>query len=192
MGLPASKQQYTVIEYLALELDATDKHEFHDGEILAMSGGTYRSSVIAANLIRRLGNALDGTPCGVSDSNSRVLIASLNRYVYPDLLIVCGAPEFDPLDIKQHTIMNPRVVVEVLSPSTEAYDRGEKFNAYRDVPSLEEYILIAQDQANVESWLRQPAGDWTHAAFKTLEAIAKIRCLGIEIPLTDIYARIQL
>ena len=191
MGLPAEKHRYSVDEYLAFEISAVDKHEFHDGEILAMSGGTYEASLIAVNFVREASNFLKGKPCRVLESNLRVRIARLNRYLYPDALIHCGPPEFDPLDTKRHTILNPRVVIEVLSPSTQAYDRGEKFAAYREIPSIEEHILISQDHPNVESRLRQPIGDWSAISFNGIEAVAKVRCLGIEIPLAEIYAGVE-
>ena len=191
MGLPAEKHRHTIDEYLTLELSATDKHEFHDGEILAMSGGSYEASLIACNFIGELSTALKGKPCHVLESNLRVRIAEDNRYVYPDSMIICGAPEFDPLDNKRHTILNPRVIVEVLSPSTEAYDRGDKFDSYRAIPSLEEYLMISQDRANVESWLRQPSGDWSVLSITDIGAVAKVRCLGIEIALADIYSGVE-
>ena len=191
MDLPASNYRYTVDEYLARELAATERHEFHDGEILAMSGGSMEASLITANFIRRAGNALDGKPCRVFESNLRVRIASQNRYVYPDSLIICGTVEFDPLDSKRHTILNPKVIIEVLSPSTEAYDRGDKFASYREIRTLEEYVMISQHRANVESWLRQPDGDWSIVCYTEIEATAKIRSLQIEMPMMQIYAGVE-
>ena len=191
MGLPVEKHRYTTEEYLAKELSATEKHEFQDGEILAMSGGSYEASLIACNFIGELNTALKGKPGRVLESNVRVRIARDNRYVYPDSMIICGSPEFDPLDNKRHTVLNPRVIIEVLSPSTEAYDRGDKFDSYRAIPSLEEYVMISQDRANMESWLRQPSGDWSIISTKGLEAVAKVRCLGIELSMADIYAGVE-
>lgn len=191
MGVPVRKHRYSVEEYLELERDADVRHEYDEGEILAMSGGSLEQSIIAANVIREAGNALKGKPCRVADSNLRVRIARRNRYLYPDALIFCGPPQFDPQDVKRHTILNPRVVVEVLSPSTEAYDRGDKFAQYRLIDSFEEYVLISQDKPNVESWLRQPDGAWSIAIHAALDGVAAIRCLGVDIPMAEIYAGVE-
>jgi Uma2 family endonuclease len=117
----------------------------------------------------------------------RVRLAFDNRYVYPDLTVVCGEPEFDPLDEKQTTIINPRLVVEVLSGSTEAYDRGVKFAAYRELKSFQEYVLISQDQPLVETFLRQADGTWVLAAARGLEGSMTLRSLQIVVPLAEIY-----
>lgn len=191
MGLPAKKHVYSIAEYLELERTSEVRHEFDNGEILAMSGGSLEQSVISANVIRELGNFLKGKPCRVADSNLRVRIPHEPRYMYPDALVFCGAAEFDAQDEKRHTIVNPRVIVEVLSPSTEAYDRGDKFADYRQIQSFEEYLLISQDKPNVESWLRQPDGAWSIVNYVGLESRAKVRCLGIEIPMSEIYAGVE-
>ncbi len=191
MGVPVEKRRYSIAEYLELERTADVRHEYQDGEILAMSGGSLEQSLITANLIREAGNALKGKPCRVADSNLRVRIPGKGRYMYLDALVFCGPAQFDPQDDKRHTILNPRVSVEVLSPSTEAYDRGDKFTQYRDIESFEEYVLISQDRPNVESWLRQPDGAWSIATHTTLDATAKIRSLGVEISMTEIYAGVE-
>ena len=113
------------------------------------------------------------------------------RYVYPDALVFCGPPQFDPDDVKRHTILNPRVIIEVLSPSTEAYDRGDKFAQYREIDGFEEYILIAQDRPHVESILRQPDGAWSFQTFTGLASAARVRCLGLEIAMSEIYAGVE-
>jgi Uma2 family endonuclease len=191
MGLPAQTRRYTIAEYLDLERKADGRHEYHDGEILAMSGGSLEQSLITANIVGELRNALKGKPCRVAESNLRVRIARQGRYVYPDALVFCGAPKFDPEDDQRHTLINPRVIIEVLSPSTEAYDRGDKFTQYRQIEAFEEYILISQDRPNVESWLRQPDGAWSIQNYASLDSSGKVRCLGIEIPMAEIYAGIE-
>ena len=138
MTMPAEKHRYTIAEYFALEEHATDRHEYHDGEILAMSGGTYRHSRINTNLLVAFGTRLRNSPCEPLDSNMRIRILGRASYVYPDISIVCGGPEFDVDDPNQTTITNPRIVVEVLSDSTERFDRGRKFDLYRQAPSLQE------------------------------------------------------
>src|SRR4051812_38328840 len=166
MSMPAVKRRYSIAEYLEFEEKAEIRHEFHDGEILAMSGGTYRHSRINTNSMIALGNLLKGNPCHPLDSNMRVRIPSLMSYVYPDISVVCEEPQFDADDPKMTTIINPRVVIEVLSESTEAYDRGTKFDLYRQLPSLEEYVLISQQTPLVETYQRQPKGAWLLNAWK--------------------------
>src|SRR5947209_11432354 len=122
MGLPVEKKRLTIDDYLRRERDSLDKHEFHDGEMLAMPGGTYEHSLIIANVTREMGNALKGTPCRVVQSNLRVRIAHKPLYVYPDVSVICGQPQFDPQDNARQTVTNPRVIIEVLSPTTEACD----------------------------------------------------------------------
>ena len=160
MEMPVEKHHYTIAEYLDLEEKSVGKNEFHDGEILAMAGGSYSHSLVAMNLIGELRNRLRGSPCRPLESNMRVRIGKRLNYVYPDSSIVCGKPQFDPDDRKQTTIINPRVIFEVLSESTELYDRREKFALYRDVESMEEYVLISQSKALIEVFSRQKDGAW--------------------------------
>jgi Uma2 family endonuclease len=144
-----------------MELDADERHEYNDGEILAMAGGSDSHSFIIVNITAELRGALKGKPFSVGEGNLRVRNAHRPRYVYPDASVSCGDPQYDPDDTRRHTILNPRVIVEVLSPTTEAYDRGDKFEYYRGIASLEEYILIAQDRASGQTFLRQPDGTWS-------------------------------
>lgn len=171
-----------------MEEKAADRHEYHDGELRMMSGGTYSHSIINANLIRSLGNRLEGAPCRVFESNMRLRIGTREKFVYSDAGVVCGGPMFDPADENRTTILNPRVVMEVLSDSTESYDRGEKFIFYREIGSLEEYVLVSQHVPRVETFTRQPDGSWKiERAVQGLDASARITCLQIEIPLSEIY-----
>lgn len=191
MALPATKARVSPQEYLRLEEAAEIKHEYHAGEVLAMSGGSYRHSRITANAIRELGGLLKGSPCFVLESNMRLRLASVDRYVYPDLSVVCGKPQFDPLDENQTTIINPKVIIEVLSASTAAYDRGDKFEAYQSLKSFEEYILIFQDRPRIETFTRQSGSTWLMDAVAGIDAAAKIRSLQIDLPLAEIYAGID-
>jgi Uma2 family endonuclease len=191
MGTPVQNRRYTIAEYLKLERDAQEKHEFHEGEILAKPAESLEHSLISANITGEAGNALKRKTCRVANSNLRVRIPRMGRYVYPDALVFCGPPQFDPDDTQRHTIVNPRVIIEVLSTSTEAYDRGDKFALYREIDSFEEYILISQDRPNVESWLRQSDRAWSILNVTGLESTAGIRCLGIQIPLAEIYAGVD-
>jgi Uma2 family endonuclease len=156
-----------------------------------MSGGTYEHSLVIMNLGAAIHSRLRGHRCRALDSNMRVAISSAGRYVYPDLSILCEAPRFDPEDPKHTTIMNPRVILEILSDSTEAYDRGAKFEAYRAVESLEEYVLVAQRKAYVESYLRQSDGTWSLATYEGVENVMRLRSLNIEISLRDVYDGVE-
>jgi Uma2 family endonuclease len=206
MAVPAQKvaRRMTIEEYLRLEETSEVKHEFHDGHVLeateeaiglrhnrATAGGV----VIHGRLTRNLTVALAGRvkpPCEAFDSNMRVAVDDAGRFVYPDATVVCGNVEFHRLDHKRTTIINPRVICEVLSDSTESYDRGEKFERYRQIESLEEYLLLAQDRPAVEGYLRQPDGSWNLLAWQGMEAIARLRCLKLELPIAELYAGVEL
>ena len=159
MTMPAEKTRFTVAEYLAREEVAQERHEFWDGEILAMSGGTHRHGLVTSNIHIALGMRLRGKPCRPLESSNRVRTTA-GSYVYPDTSVVCGKPIFDPNDPKQTTITNPSVVVEVLSPSTESYDRGKKFDAYQAIETLKEYVLIDPAQPSIQTFNRQADGSW--------------------------------
>lgn len=191
MGLPVETQRYTVEEYLRMEEKAAERHEFHDGEILAMSGGTYRHSRIIANSIYLLGDRLRTTGCAPLESKMRVRIAGSRTYLYPDISVACGTPQFDEDDRNSTTIINPRVVVEVLSDGTELYDRGRKFDLYRRVPSLEEYVLISQHTSLVQTFFRQNNGGWLFNAWEGKGKAVTLRSLAVSLPLDDIYYNVQ-
>lgn len=148
----------TEAEYLAFERASPEKHEYAEGELFAMSGGTGDHAAIAANLIRELGNAVFGRGCRVHTSDMRVKLPGTPRYVYPDISVVCSKPEYT--DEAKDTLTNPQVVVEVLSESTEAYDRGEKFAAYQTIDSLAHYVIASQTKPRLEVFTRQDGGGW--------------------------------
>jgi Uma2 family endonuclease len=183
--------QFTVEEYLRLERDATEKHEYRDGEIIAMSGGTVKHSLLTANVGGALWTRLRGSPCRVYDSNLRVRINRKRLYSYPDLTVICERPAIDPDDSSGETITNPRVVVEVLSASTETYNRTKKFDRYRELDSFREYILVAQDAARVETFFKQADGSWALDVVTGLDATIKLRGIEISLPLAEIYAGIE-
>jgi Uma2 family endonuclease len=180
MTLPAAKHRHTVEEYLRLERDALDKHEFHDGEILAMSGGTARHSLICMNFGAALNARLKGKPCRVYDSNLRVR-ATIDRYVYADNTVICGPVEYDLADPYIETVTNPKVIVEVLSPSTERYDRTTKFDLYRKVAAMEEYVLIYQSEPRIEVFARKPDGTWSVDVAAGMSAVAKLRSINVDL-----------
>lgn len=189
--MPLEQRRYTVAEYLALEEKAARKSEFHDGEILAMSGGTFESSQIMLNLYGVLFARLRGRPCRALESNMRVRVGRQLDYVYPDASIVCGPPEFDPDDQKKTTILNPTVVFEVLSESTEAYDRGRKFAYYRLVESMREYVLVSQSEPLLETFRRHADGNWQITVHRGTGAVAPLTSVGIDLALSEIYDRID-
>jgi Uma2 family endonuclease len=191
MSLTPSHPRYSVDEYLRRERDSVDKHEYRDGEILLMAGSTANHSLITANIIRSVGNALAGKPCHMFDSNLRILIPRKVIYTYPDATVICGAVQYDPRDKSTGSALNPKLIVEVLSPSTEAYDRGEKFDSYREIDSLQEYVLVSQTSPHIQTFLRQKEGMWLFGAFAGMDAVAKLRSLEIEIPLREAYVGVE-
>lgn len=183
------KHKMTVAEYLAIEKSATFKSEFFDGEMFAMAGASRQHNRLKDNLVIRIGSQLLGGPCQTFSSDQRLLIDRTGLYCYPDLLIVCGEVESTEDDVD--TITNPRVVIEVLSPTTERYDRGAKFRHYQQVPSLVEYVLVSQDEAVVERFVRQADGSWALVSFVGLEAELALTAVPVRVPLADIYAGVD-
>ena len=182
-------RRYTVSEYLAFEAAASERHEYRDGEIIAMAGAVTTHNRITRNLTRRLDEKLDGSDCEVLGSDQRVR-ARRTRYCYPDLIVACSPLVFDPPD-GEVILTNPRVLIEVLSPSTESDDRGEKFDDYRHLESFEEYLLVAQHRPRVEPFYREPDGEWMIGrTVHGLDGVLHIRCLGIDVPLAQVYARV--
>ena len=185
-------QRMSYEEYVEWEETQLERHEFHDGEVLAMSGGTGEHSVVNLNIGGELRQRLKGRLCTVFDSNIRVRQAPGRDYVYPDVTVVCGRPVFEPPlkpSHKRHlTLTNPTLIVETLSDSTEAYDRGEKFGLYIDIPTLREYVLVTQLRPRVETLLRGDDGTWSFAFWDGLDAVARLRSLEIDLPLAEVYA----
>src|ERR1700722_5245267 len=154
----------TVDEYLARERVSETKHELLNGVVVAMAGASPRHALITSNITVALGNALRSRPCLVLSSDQRVAVEATALCTYPDVTVVCERPRFDTKDA--HTLLNPLVIVEVLSDSTEAYDRGAKFAHYRSVPSLAEYVLVAQSERKVEHYRRLEGGQGRPTAYE--------------------------
>ena len=184
----AAKTKLTVAEYLAFERASESKHEFFDGELFAMTGGTPAHSLIASNFIREAGNALKDRPCVVYTSDLRVKVNATGLYTYPDVTIVCGEQKFD--DNQSDTLINPTIVVEVLSKSTASYDRGPKSKHFRKIDSLQALILIEQDSPVVEVYCRQSDGKWILTDATELTDSIAIEPIGIFIPLAEIYRNV--
>jgi len=183
------KLKLTAREYLEIERKAEFKSEFYDGEMFAMAGASPRHNFILNNLSGELFGRLKGTKCRSVFSDQRVKVDRTGLYTYPDLLIFCGQPEFDPDDA--YTLLNPIAIIEVLSPSTEKYDRGAKFRNYQQLPSLKEYVLVAQEEAVIERFIRQEDGAWGLVSFVGLDATLAFTSISAQIPLVDIYAGVS-
>ena len=184
----AAIKRYSPADYLALERASEVKHEFFDGEMFLMAGGTMEHSQVAANVIGELREQLTDSPCRVLTSDMKIKLPT-GLYTYPDASVVCDQPQYE--DDRKDVLLNPLLVVEVLSPSTEAYDRGQKFRHYQTCPSLREYVLIAQDRSAVDHYLRQPSGQWLLTTFESLDATMPLPSLGVGLRLSEIYAKVE-
>ena len=184
----APKRRLSVEEYLAIEETAEYKSEFYDGEMFAMSGGNFTHSTLKINLYGLLYARLRGGRCRLADSDMRVLVPATGLHVYPDAAVICGTPQFT--SPRETTLTNPTLIVEVLSPSTERYDRTTKFWHYQTVPSFTDYVLVTQDTPQVEHFHRNVDGEWLYRAYKGLDAVLKLPAQTIEIPLRDLYENI--
>jgi Uma2 family endonuclease len=181
-----ARQPYSFEEYVELEAASSVKHEFLDGEVWAMAGGSPEHAAVAANVVRLLGQALLDRRCRVFTSDLRIRVSSTGLGTYPDASVICDRIELDPEDRKGHTAMNPMLLVEVLSPTTEAYDRGEKLANYKLIDTLREVMLVAHDERRVDLWRRIGAG-WTQVTFRGAEHIELETLGGIRMTIDDIY-----
>jgi Uma2 family endonuclease len=182
------KTKLTSSEYLAIERKAAYKSEFYLGELFAMAGTTEEHCLIKDNLAREAGYQLKGAPCRVVTSDLRVKVDATGLYTYPDVVLYCDRPQFE--DKVLDTLLNPRAIVEVLSESTEAYDRGDKFRHYRQIPTLQEYILAAQDRPLLERHVRQPDGSWLMTEFAGMDAVFEFASVPARVPLSEIYREV--
>jgi Uma2 family endonuclease len=180
---------YTFEEYRDLERTNETRYEYINGEIFMFSGATSNHNRIAGGVYVSLTNQFGKRPCEAFMSDLRVQVAPDRRYTYPDVVALCGEPEF--LDDELDTLTNPTVIFEVLSKSTEKYDRGDKFRAYRGIPTLQVYVLLSQDAPFVEVYTRQPeAGTWVLRDYNGLDIAVTIEELGVTLKLADIYAKV--
>ena len=178
----------TLEEYLDLDAAAEYKSEYLSGQIYAMAGGSPEHNRIGFNVITALGAQLSGAPCIGYTSDQRIKAGGL--YTYPDVTVICGQPRFS--EGRKDTLLNPNLIVEVLSPSTEAYDRGEKFAHYRQIESLQEYVLISQDKPRIERYLRQPDNTWNYTAADGLQAALSLNSIGCTLKLEQVYTDVEL
>ena len=179
---------FTPEEYLARERKALDKSEYRNGQIYAMPGASRKHNLITGNTLAELNVQLRNRVCEVYPSDMRVKVSPTGTYTYPDVVVVCEEPQFE--DTHFDTLLNPTVLIEVLSPSTAAYDRGEKFASYQKLDSLCEYVLISQDRVRVEYYLRQKQ-TWDLTEFHSLSDIFRLVSIACELSLQAIYAKVQ-
>ncbi|MDT7541824.1 MAG: hypothetical protein QOE33_1728 [Acidobacteriota bacterium] len=184
------RRRYTLEEYFALELASEEKYEYFDGEVFNMSGGSRDHEQIIGNLLVTLRGALRGRSCRVYPSNLRVKVPSQPPYRYPDLTALCDAPQFEQIG-GVDALLNPSLIVEVLSASTEVYDRTDKFTHYKSIESFSEYVLVAQRRAHATHFIRGEQGVWTHREYNDLDAVMRLASLDCELSLRDIYENVE-
>lgn len=178
----------TAAEYLAFERKSEERHEFVRGAIRLMSGATREHNLIAVNLARLIGSQLVGKPCEAYLTEMRVKVEADGRYTYPDVSVVCGGPEFE--DGVFDTLLNPNAIIEILSKSTADYDRGDKFSAYRLLPSLREYVLVSQDAPFVEHFVRLDEGAWRFNPIEGLDGEVRLVAAEVRLPLREVYDKV--
>ena len=189
MSLPRTLPVLSVREYLTNERQSEIRHEFLDGLVYAMAGESIEHSTICFNLAGIIHPQLKGTPCRGFSPDMKVRAGEEGLYAYPDLMVACGEPAFH--DEHGDVLLNPTVIFEVLSPSTEAYDRGEKFERYREhVETLRDYVLVSQDRPRVEHHHREPDGTWTRSELNGLAEALSLPSIDCRVPLADVYSRI--
>jgi Uma2 family endonuclease len=179
------KKKFTIQEYLDMENAATEKHEYYKGEIFAMSGAKMPHNTIARNLLVALGNKLKGKKCQPYGSDARIHIESNTLFTYPDISIICG--EVQTLNNDDYNILNPAVIIEILSPSTKNYDRGEKFKLYRDIPTLKEYMLVDSESIHMEVFRLNEKRHWELEEFNSLNDNVLINAIRETLSLSEIY-----
>lgn len=179
-------RRYTLEEYLELDRTSEERLEFWDGEVFCMSGGSRAHDRILVNCIVHLSAKLDSLKCRVFSSDMKIKVPTAPPYRYADVSALCGEEQFEKVG-GVDALINPQLIVEVLSPSTEAYDRGEKFTHYKSIPTLREYLLVAQHRAHVTRLYKQDDGKWIHTEADDLTATLTLDSLGCDLPLGEIY-----
>lgn len=180
-----ARQLFSFDDYVMVEEMSPIKHEFLDGHVWAMAGGTPERAALAAKVASLLDRQLEGRPCRVFSSDLRVRVKATGLGTYPDVSVVCGRLEIDPDDPKKHTVTNPKVEVEVLSPSTADYDRSEKLSHYQQIPSVEEVVLVSHEARRIDVW-RRVGSEWTRTAIEG-EGVATLGSIACALALDDVY-----
>jgi Uma2 family endonuclease len=184
------KTRYTIEEYIELLKNSDERFEYFDGEVVSMAGGKIAHGSIAANFVRHLGNRVADRGCQVLGSDVALKVPAAPPLRFPDASVVCGErliEEFHGIDL----VVNPLLIVEVLSPTTETFDREGKFLAYQSIESFQEYLLVAQDRPHVTQYVRQPDDKWLRADIIGLDSEVKLESLGVTLPLAEIYWQIN-
>jgi Uma2 family endonuclease len=172
-------------QYLDQERRAEFKSEYYRGEVFAMAGASFEHTLIKDNLAREAGNQLKNGACRVLTSDIRVRVHATGLYTYPDIVVVCDPPQFE--DKHFDTLLNPSIIIQVLSDSTEKYDRGDKFREFRQIPSLKEYVLVSQNCALIERYVRQSNDDWLLTTFDDLSDAFEFASVAVRIALSEVY-----
>lgn len=180
----------TAQDYLAWERRQETRHEYLNGQIFAMTGASRAHNVLCGNLLATLHSHLRGKPCEVYANDMRVKVSETGMYTYPDLVAACGEPRFE--DQAVDTLLNPILIIEILSDSTERHDRGAKFTHYRSLASLQEYLLVSQTECRIEHYLRQPGNHWLLTEYQDLHERIHLNSLGSQLTLSEVYERILL
>ena len=189
--MPPKPHPYlTPEEYLAIERQADYKSEYRNGEMFAMAGASEAHNTLVANILYLLVGQFKGRNCQAYSNDLRVKISPTGLYTYPDIVAVCGERNFE--DQKQDTLLNPTVLIEVLSASTEAYDRGEKFEHYRSLESLSDYLLISQSKPKIEHFMRQPNNLWVLSESHGLKDSIGIASISCTLALADVYDKVSM
>jgi Uma2 family endonuclease len=189
MSTAPSHRRITVAEYVARERDSLEKHEFYRGEVFAMAGASPRHNVIVGNVSFKLFQQLEGKPCRPYGSDQRIRVEEADLSTYPDVSVICGKMEVSPAD--RHAATNPTVIFEVTSPSTEAYDRGPKFELYQQSPTLRHYVIVEQASAKVTSYERDDDGTWRYKLLVGLEPTIELSSIGCRLALADVYRDVE-
>ena len=189
MSLPQSQIRHTVEEYLAFEREAEVRHEYLDGQVYAMAGESLEHSRICVNLAREISAQLKGRPCEALSPNMKVRTSQAGLFAYPDLSVVCSKATFH--DSRRDVLVNPQIVIEVLSPSTEAYDRGGKFLRYQQIETLTVYLLVAQDRPLIEHYVRQPGRRWLYSVVGEISGGAEVASIDVHLHLAEVYDRVS-
>jgi Uma2 family endonuclease len=189
MALAQNASRLSEADYLRLERQSETRSEYFDGEMFAMAGGTRARSLIATNLLAALSNRLRTTDCAVYNVDMRVKVEATGLLTYPDVSVACGEQRF--LGEQEDTLLNPILIIEVLSDSTEAYDRGKKFEHYRQLPSCREYLLVSQKEPRIEQFIRQANGEWTLKEAGDIRAEIHLPSLQVVLPLSEVFSKVQ-
>ena len=198
MGAPKARPYFTVAQYLAIERKSKDRHEFLDGEIYAMAGESGEHGDISVNVVTSVAYQLRGKPCRARTIDTKVRSgpnpdagdSSKGLYSYPDIVVICGEPQYH--DEFRDIVLNPTAIVEVLSKSTESFDRGEKFNRFQTWnPTLRDYILVSQNQPLIEHFSKQPDGTWTYLRILGLDGNLTIPSIQCTLKLSEVYDRVM-